>query len=166
MTESRLDINRESLKAVLANIRKVYYGDLQGVRKVLICLLSGGHILIEDVPGVGKTILARALALSIQCSCNRIQLTPDLLPSDSTGVSIYNHQNGHFDFKPGPIFTNIVRADEINRTTPRTQSALLEAMSERQVTIDGKTHPLPNPFMVLATQNPFEFEGTYFLPEN
>jgi MoxR-like ATPase len=166
MSDANLDVNRESLKAVLANIRKVYYGDVQAVRKVLICLLSGGHILIEDVPGVGKTILARALAMSIHCKCNRIQLTPDLLPSDITGVSIFNTNKSEFEFKPGPIFTNIVLADEINRTTPRTQSALLEAMCEDQVTVDGQTHKLPRPFMVLATQNPFEFEGTYFLPEN
>lgn len=166
MSDANLDINRESLKAVLANIRKVYYGDVQAVRKVLISLLSGGHILIEDVPGVGKTILARALAMSIKCQCNRIQLTPDLLPSDITGVSIFNTVKSEFEFKPGPVFTNIVLADEINRTTPRTQSALLEAMSEGQVTVDGETHILPRPFMLLATQNPFEFEGTYFLPEN
>lgn len=166
MAEVKLDVNRESLKAVLANIRKVYYGDLQAVRKILICLLSGGHILIEDVPGVGKTILARALAQSINCRCNRIQLTPDLLPSDITGVSIFSQSSESFEFKSGPIFSNIVLADEINRTTPRTQSALLESMSEGQVTVDGISHPLPQPFMVLATQNPFEFEGTYFLPEN
>jgi len=170
MTESRnlLDANatRDALKGVVTNIRSVFYGDVQVVRKIIISLLSGGHILIEDVPGVGKTILAQALASSIHCSCNRIQLTPDLLPSDITGVSIYNSPTGNFEFKPGPVFANIVLADEINRTTPRTQSALLEAMCEAQVTADGKTYRLPEPFMVLATQNPFEFEGTYFLPEN
>lgn len=166
MSETPLDINRDSLKAVLNNIRKVYFGDLQPIRKLLICLLSGGHVLIEDVPGVGKTTLAQALSLSVDCQFNRIQLTPDLLPSDITGVNIFNSHNNKFEFKPGPIFCNIVLADEINRTTPRTQSALLEAMSEQQVSIDGTTHPLPDPFMVLATQNPFEFEGTYFLPEN
>lgn len=157
---------RDSLKLVLGNIRSVFYGDPQVIRKILISLLSGGHILIEDVPGVGKTMLAKALAASLQCSCNRIQLTPDLLPSDITGVSVYHSQTGEFEFKKGPVFTNILLADEINRTTPRTQSALLEAMSEGQVSSDGKTWPLPKPFMVLATQNPFEFEGTYFLPEN
>jgi MoxR-like ATPase len=161
-----VDKNREAIKAVLGNIRSVFYGDQQVIRKILICLISGGHILIEDVPGVGKTILARALAASIKCACNRIQLTPDLLPSDIIGVSVYNSVSETFDFKKGPVFTNIVLADEINRTTPRTQSALLEAMSENQVTVDGKTYLLPKPFMVLATQNPFEFEGTYFLPEN
>jgi len=140
---SEFDANREAIKAVLANIRSVFYGDQQVIRKILICLIGGGNILIEDVPGVGKTILARSLAASIKCSCNRIQLTPDLLPSDITGVSIYNSTKSEFEFKPGPIFANIVLADEINRTTPRTQSAMLEAMCEGQVTIDGKTYPLP-----------------------
>lgn len=161
-----MDVNRESLKAVLNNVRSVFYGDPQVIRKIFISILANGHILMEDVPGVGKTILARALAASIDCTFNRIQLTPDLLPSDITGVSVYNRQTSEFDFKKGPVFANIVLADEINRTTPRTQSALLEAMCESQVTVDGKTFPLPKPFMVMATQNPFEFEGTYFLPEN
>lgn len=163
---SQPDQRREALKGVLSNISSVFYGDRQVIRKLLIGLLSGGHILIEDVPGVGKTVLARALAGSIQCTFNRIQLTPDLLPSDITGVSVYDSITGKFDFKRGPIFANFVLADEINRTTPRTQSALLEAMCESQVTVDGKSYALPKPFMVLATQNPFEFEGTYFLPEN
>ena len=166
MAADQLDIHGEPLKAIFDHSQSIYYGNGQSVRDILICLLSAGHILIEDVPGVGKTLLARALARSIECDCKRIQLTPDLLPSDITGVSVYNSVSGEFDFKPGPVFSNIVLADEINRTTPRTQSSLLEAMSEGQVTIDGISHPLPKPFMVLATQNPFEFEGTYFLPEN
>ena len=133
---------------------------------LLTGLLARGHVLIEDVPGVGKTVLARSLAKSIDCKFSRIQLTPDLLPSDVLGVSIYNAQTQTFDFKPGPIFANIVLADEINRTTPRTQSALLEAMSEEQVSVENQTLPLRRPFMLVATQNPFEFEGTYYLPEN
>lgn len=134
--------------------------------QLLIGLLGRGHVLIEDVPGVGKTVLARALSRSIDCKFSRLQLTPDLLPSDVLGVSVFNNDSHTFDFKPGPIFANIVLADEINRTTPRTQSALLEAMSEEQVSIENKTMPLERPFMVIATQNPFEFEGTYYLPEN
>jgi MoxR-like ATPase len=133
---------------------------------LLIGLMARGHVLIEDVPGVGKTVLARSLARSVDCKFSRIQLTPDLLPSDVLGVSIYNAQTQAFDFKPGPIFANIVLADEINRTTPRTQSALLEAMSEEQVSVENQTLALQRPFMLVATQNPFEFEGTYPLPEN
>ncbi len=131
----------------------------------LVCLLAEGHLLIEDVPGVGKTMLARALAASIQASVRRIQFTPDLLPGDVTGVSIYNPVDRRFEFTPGAIFANIVIADEINRSSPKTQSALLEAMEEHQVTVDGTTHPLPSPFLVVATQNPMEMEGTYALPE-
>ena len=133
---------------------------------LLIGLLSRGHVLIEDVPGVGKTVLAKSLAKSIACDFSRVQLTPDLLPGDVLGVSIFNRDKNEFEFKPGPIFTNILLADEINRTTPRTQSALLEAMSEEQVSVDNHTFSLKRPFMVVATQNPFEFEGTYHLPEN
>ncbi len=148
------------------NVSKVFLGNEEVVNQLIVGLLANGHVLIEDVPGVGKTILARALAKSIQCSFSRIQLTPDMLPSDILGVSVYNEQTHTFDFKKGPIFANIILADEINRTTPRTQSALLEAMNEAQVSIDRVTYKLDRPFMVIATQNPFEFEGTYFLPEN
>ena len=128
-------------------------------------LMCGGHLLIEDVPGVGKTMLARSLARSSGCSFNRIQFTPDLLPSDVTGVSVYNQKTGDFEFRPGPVLSQIVLADEINRATPKAQSALLEAMEERQVTVDGVTHRTPEPFMVMATQNPIEYEGTFPLPE-
>ncbi len=148
------------------NITSVYMGNQTAVDRVLIALFARGHLLIEDVPGVGKTVLAMALARSIDSSFARIQCTPDLLPSDITGVTIYNRQDASFEFRPGPIFHNIIVADEINRTTPRTQSALLEAMSETTITVDGESHSLPNPFMVIATQNPYEFEGTFFLPEN
>lgn len=148
------------------NITSVYMGNIAAVDRVITCLLARGHILIEDVPGVGKTILANALAKSIECSFARIQFTPDLLPSDIIGISIFNREDSNFEFKKGPIFHNIIVADEINRTTPRTQSALLESMNENTVSVDGKVHDLPSPFMVVATQNPYEFEGTYFLPEN
>jgi MoxR-like ATPase len=153
-------------EALRENIRTVFFGHPQAVEQLLIGLLARGHVLIEDVPGVGKTVLARSLARSIDCRFNRIQLTPDLLPSDVLGVSVYNNQTQSFDFKPGPIFANIVLADEVNRTTPRTQSALLEAMAEEQVSVENQTLALQRPFMVIATQNPFEFEGTYYLPEN
>jgi MoxR-like ATPase len=156
----------EQVKGLRENIEKVFIGKSAVVTKILVALFAGGHVLIEDVPGVGKTTLARALAKSLDLSFNRIQFTPDLLPSDIIGVSVYNQRTGDFEFKEGPLFASVVLADEINRTTPRTQSALLEAMSEGQVSVDGKTTRLGPPFMVLATQNPFEFEGTYPLPES
>ncbi len=156
----------QRLERLRSNIRTVYLGPAKAVDLLLIGLLARGHVLIEDVPGVGKTVLARSLARSIDCKFSRIQLTPDLMPSDVLGVSIYDSSTRTFDFKPGPIFANIVLADEINRTTPRTQSALLEAMAEETVSIENETRKLARPFMLVATQNPFEFEGTYYLPEN
>src|SRR6266851_8562121 len=150
---------------ISAAINTVIVGKPDAVRLALTVLLAEGHILIEDVPGVGKTQLAKALARSIDCSVRRVQFTPDLLPSDITGVSAYNQELREFEFKPGPIFANIVLGDEINRASPKTQSALLECMEERQVTVDGATYPLELPFMVIATQNPIEMEGTYPLPE-
>ncbi len=154
------------IERLRTNIQSVFFGNARAVDLLLIGLLSRGHVLIEDVPGVGKTVLAKSLAKSIACDFSRVQLTPDLLPGDVLGVSIFNRDKNEFEFKPGPIFTNILLADEINRTTPRTQSALLEAMSEEQVSVDNHTFSLKRPFMVVATQNPFEFEGTYHLPEN
>jgi MoxR-like ATPase len=150
---------------MLNNLEKVIVGKRQSLEMIVIGLLCEGHILIEDVPGVGKTMLARSLARSMDCVFNRIQFTPDMLPSDVTGISIYNQQKKKFEFRPGPIVGQIILADEINRATPKTQAALLEAMEERQITVDGITHPLPKPFMVLATQNPIEYEGTFPLPE-
>jgi MoxR-like ATPase len=151
---------------VVANVERVIFGKHQEVELALVALMCRGHILIEDVPGTGKTVLAKAMARSLGCSFRRIQFTPDLLPSDVTGVSIFNQRTSTFEFRPGPIMSQIVLADEINRATPKTQSALLEAMNELQVTIDGRSHPLDQPFMVVATQNPVEHHGTYPLPES
>lgn len=150
---------------VLRNVQQVIVGKDAEIRMTLLALFCEGHLLIEDVPGVGKTMLARAIARSVGCSFRRIQFTPDMLPSDVTGVSIYNQKTMEFEFRPGPIMAQIVLTDEINRATPKTQSALLEAMEERQVTVDGRTYPMARPFLVLATQNPIEYEGTFPLPE-
>jgi MoxR-like ATPase len=152
-------------KKLIRNLENVIIGKRQPIELIVVGLLCQGHVLIEDVPGVGKTVLARSLARSLGCSFNRLQFTPDMLPSDVTGVSIFDQSKRAFEFHPGPIFAQVVLVDEINRATPKTQAALLEAMEERQVTVDGKTHPLPSPFMVLATQNPIEYEGTFPLPE-
>jgi MoxR-like ATPase len=154
------------LDSLATNVGEVFLGKPGVVRLAIVALLSDGHLLLEDVPGVGKTLLAKALARSLACKFTRIQFTPDLLPGDLIGVTIYREKSGEFVFQPGPLFAEIVLADEINRATPRTQSALLEAMSERQVTIDAATHRLGPPFLVVATQNPHEFEGTYPLPES
>ena len=154
------------LTRLLDNIGSVVLGKPEVIKLAVVALLAEGHVLVEDVPGVGKTLLARALAASIDCSFRRLQFTPDLLPSDILGSSVYNAASGEFTFKPGPIFANVILADEVNRTTPRTQSALLEAMSDGQVSVEGKTHILEPPFLVIATQNPYEFEGTYVLPES
>lgn len=152
--------------AIIGNVERVLLGKESGIRLCLAALLANGHILIEDVPGVGKTVLARSLAISIGASFKRIQFTPDLLPGDVTGVQIYNPESRAFEFRPGPVMSQVLLADEINRATPKTQSALLESMDERRVTLDGVTYPLPAPFLVLATQNPVEFEGTFPLPES
>ena len=154
-----------AVQRVINNVEKVIVGKAESVAFSLIAVICNGHVLIEDVPGVGKTVLTKAIARSIGCSFKRIQFTPDLLPSDVTGVSIYNQKTGNFEFRPGPIMSQVVLADEINRATPKTQSALLEAMEENQITIDGVTYRLPEPFMVMATQNPIEYEGTFPLPE-
>ena len=155
-----------SIQCLLDNIEQVFFGKREAVRLCITGLLAKGHILIEDIPGIGKTTLAQALARSVDCTFSRIQFTSDMLPSDILGVSVLNPSSNQFEFRPGPIFAGVVLADEVNRTPPKTQSALLEAMSEFQVSIDGVTRPLPEPFMVLATENPIEYEGTYTLPES
>lgn len=162
MTESSQDF----LQRLWKNVESVVLGKHDVVQMTLVALLAGEHILLEDVPGVGKTLIAKALSKSIEGKFSRIQFTPDLLPSDIVGSNVYQGSTGEFTFSAGPIFANVVLADEINRAPPRTQSALLEAMSERQASIDGTTYPMPDPFLVMATQNPFEFEGTYLLPES
>ena len=154
-----------AVQRVVSNVERVIVGKAEPVALSLIAVICRGHVLIEDVPGVGKTVLTKAIARSIGCTFKRIQFTPDLLPSDVTGVSVYNQKTGNFEFRPGPVMSQIVLADEINRATPKTQSALLEAMEESQVTVDGITYRLPEPFMVMATQNPIEYEGTFPLPE-
>jgi MoxR-like ATPase len=156
----------DAIRTLENNIAGVLHGKKEPIRFALVALLAGGHLLVEDAPGVGKTLLAKALAKSIDCEFTRLQCTPDMLPSDILGSSVFLPNLGEFEFRPGPIFTNVLLADEINRTTPRTQSALLEAMSESQVSVEGTTHTLQQPFFVVATQNPFEYEGTYPLPEN
>ena len=156
---------QETSNRIVDNIEKVIIGKKPVVRLTVLGLLSQGHMLIEDVPGVGKTVLAKSIAKSVGCLFQRIQFTPDMLPTDVTGVSVFNQKTREFEFRPGPIHAQIVLADEINRATPKTQSALLEAMEERQVTVDGQTYHLAPPFMVLATQNPIEYEGTFPLPE-
>jgi MoxR-like ATPase len=156
---------KEVAKIVTDNVEQVIVGKRRAVQLVLVALLCRGHVLIEDVPGVGKTVLAKAIARTIGSSFKRIQFTPDLLPSDVTGVNVFNQQTAQFEFRPGPVVAQLVLADEVNRATPKTQAALLEAMEEAQVTVDGETHPLPEPFVVLATENPIEYEGTFPLPE-
>ena len=153
-----------AFERIQSTLEQVVQGKSEQIRLAFVCLIAEGHLLIEDVPGVGKTLLAKAIAKAIGCSSGRIQFTPDLLPTDITGVSVFDQEHSDFEFRPGPVFANIVLGDEINRASPKTQSALLEAMEERQITVDGVTHKLPEPFLVIATQNPVEHEGTYPLP--
>ncbi len=163
-SEQMGDVTRRA-QLIEANVASVILGKDEVIRACVVALLAGGHIVVEDYPGVGKTLLAKALARSVECRFARVQFTPDLLPSDVTGVGVFNQKTGEFEFRPGPIFANIVLADEINRASPKTQASLLECMEERQATIDNTTHPIAAPFMVIATQNPIEYEGTYPLPE-
>ncbi len=158
-------VHADTIDRIAENVGRVIIGKDSAVRLAVVALLSRGHVLVEDVPGVGKTMLARSIAITTGCDFKRVQFTPDLLPSDVTGASVYNQQIGDFEYRPGPVMAQIVLADEVNRATPKTQSALLEAMGEQQVTVEGVTHGLPSPFMVIATQNPIEYEGTFPLPE-
>ena len=162
---SDIALVHDFVQRVTDNVSRVILGKQKAIEQTMLALLCEGHLLIEDVPGLGKTMLARAMSRSIGCTFNRIQFTPDMLPSDVTGVSVYNQKTQEFEFRPGPIFAQIVLADEINRATPKTQAALLEVMEERQITVDGKTYNMERPFLVLATQNPIEYEGTFPLPE-
>ncbi|MFD2615868.1 AAA family ATPase [Terrilactibacillus laevilacticus] len=165
MKELKSDEHFQLIEEMIDNIEKVVIGKRETIKLTIMALLAGGHVLLEDIPGVGKTMLVRAIAKSVGAEFKRIQFTPDLLPSDVTGLSIYNQKESQFEFRPGPLMGNIVLADEINRTSPKTQSALLEGMAEGRITVDGETRNLPDPFFVLATQNPIEYEGTYTLPE-
>ena len=161
----RISEAADAITAVVRNLQRVVHASEETLRMVVLCLVAEGHLIIEDVPGVGKTMLAKALARSLDCDFSRMQFTPDLLPSDVTGVNVFSQRSNEFEFRPGPVFANLVLVDEVNRASPKTQSALLECMEERQVTVDGVSYPLGRPFVVMATQNPIEYEGTYPLPE-
>jgi MoxR-like ATPase len=161
----RISEAADAITAVVRNLQRVVHASEETLRMVVLCLVAEGHLIIEDFPGVGKTMLAKALARSLDCDFSRMQFTPDLLPSDVTGVNVFSQRSNEFEFRPGPVFANLVLVDEVNRASPKTQSALLECMEERQVTVDGVSYPLGRPFVVMATQNPIEYEGTYPLPE-